>query len=93
MPLYQAEARWNAAHPLAETLEELEDSIQRSGGQLLQALQLDDALALTLETADELSLFRIIREAAEIGLQLQARAALSRGEAEALDAAHRARSR
>ena len=92
MPLYLSAARWDAARPLDQTLDALEDIIQRTGGQLLQSLQVDDGLSLTIETPDDLSLFRISREASELGLELSSRPALSRGEAEALDSAHRKRS-
>ncbi len=93
MPLYLTEARWDAAQPLADVLADLELVVQRSGGQLLQALQLDDGLSLTLETPDELSMFRVGREASALGLALRWRAALPRLEAEALDLAHRERTR
>lgn len=92
MPLYLSEARWDAAQPLEQVLGELEGMIQRSGGQLIQALQVDGGLSLTIETPDDLSLFRIAREAAALGLELSSRAALPRTEAEALDCAHRDRS-
>ncbi|MCY4617607.1 MAG: hypothetical protein OXD50_03490 [Chloroflexi bacterium] len=92
MPLYQSEARWDAAQPLAETLATFEELVQRTGGQLIQVLQVDGGLSLTIETPDDLSLFRIAREASDLGLELASRVALSRVEAEALDEAHRARS-
>ncbi len=91
MPLYLATARWDAAQPLADVLAALEGAVQRSGGQVIQILQVDGALSLTLETPDDLSLFRISREAAPLGLELSARPALPRFEAEALDRAHRDR--
>ena len=91
MPLYLSDAQWDAAQPLEDVLAELELSIQRTGGQLLQALQVDDGLSLSFETPDELSLFRVAREASALGLRLQSRVALSRTEAEALDRAHRLR--
>ena len=93
MPLYLSEAQWDAAQPLDRVLDELEGIVQRTGGQVLQILQVDDGLSLTIETPDDLSLFRIAREAADIGLQLTSRVALSRIEAEALDSAHRERTR
>ena len=91
MPLYLSDARWDAAQPLDKVLQELEGIAQRTGGQLLQVLQIDDGLSLTIETPDDLSLFRIAREAAELGLEMTSRVALSRTEAEALDSAHRER--
>lgn len=91
MPLYLADASWDAAQPLDKVLEELEGIVQRTGGQVLQVLQIDDGLSLTIETPNDLSLFRIAREAAGLGLQLTSRVALSRTEAEALDSAHRER--
>lgn len=91
MPLYLSEASWDRSAPLADTLSALELSVQRSGGQLLQALQVDGGLSLTLETPDDLSLYRISREASELGLELRTRVALARVEAESLDAAHRLR--
>ncbi len=91
MPLYLTDARWNAELPLSEALGALEEIVQRTGGQLLQVLQVDGSLSLTVETPDDLSLFRIGREASELGLELTSRVALSRTEAEALDEAHRAR--
>ena len=91
MPLYLSAASWDAAQPLGDVLEALEQIIQRTGGQMLQVLQVDDGLSLTIETPDDLSLFRINREASELGLNLSSRVALSRTEAEALDSAHRAR--
>ena len=91
MPLYLSEARWDAAQPLDRTLEALDGIVQRTGGQVLQVLQVDGGLSLTIETPDELSLFRIAREASALGLELSSRVALSRTEAEALDSAHRAR--
>ncbi len=91
MPLYLTEARWNAAEPLAETIDRFEELALRTGGQVLQVLQVDGGLSLTIETPDDLSLFRIVREASALGLELTSRAALSRVEAEALDRAHRER--
>ena len=91
MPLYLTEAAWDAEQPLADVLDSVERLIQLTGGQLVQALQTDAGLSLTIETPDDLSLFRIAREASALGLQLTSRVALSRTEAEALDAAHRAR--
>ena len=91
MPLYLTDARWDAELPLSEALGALEEIVQRTGGQLLQVLQVDGSLSLTVETPDDLSLFRIGREASELGLELTSRVALSRTEAEALDEAHRAR--
>lgn len=93
MPLYLAEASWDSSQPLERVLDELEGIVQRTGGQVLQILQVDDGLSLTIETPDDLSLFRIAREAADVGLQLTSRVALSRIEAEALDSAHRERTR
>ena len=93
MPLYLSEATWDAALPLHQVLESLEEIVQRTGGQVVQVLQVDGELSLTIETADDLSLFRIGREASELGLKLSSRVALSRTEAEALDSAHRERSR
>ena len=91
MPLYLSDARWDAAQPLDRVLDELEGIVQRTGGQVLQVLQVDGGLSLTIETPDDLSLFRIAREASALGLKLTSRVALSRTEAEALDKAHRAR--
>ena len=91
MPLYLTEAAWDAEQPLTDVLDGVERLIQLTGGQLVQALQTDAGLSLTIETPDDLSLFRIAREASALGLQLTSRVALSRTEAEALDAAHRAR--
>lgn len=93
MPLYLADASWDSSQPLERVLDELEGVVQRTGGQVLQILQVDNGLSLTLETPDDLSLFRIAREAADLGLQLTSRVALSRIEAEALDSAHRERTR
>ena len=93
MPLYLADASWDSSHPLERVLDELEGIVQRTGGQVLQILQVDNGLSLTIETPDDLSLFRIAREAADLGLQLTSRVALSRIEAEALDSAHRERTR
>ena len=93
MPLYLADASWDSSHPLERVLDELEGVVQRTGGQVLQILQVDNGLSLTIETPDDLSLFRIAREAADLGLQLTSRVALSRIEAEALDSAHRERTR
>jgi hypothetical protein len=93
MPLYLSEARWDATQPLEQVLNDLEGLVQRTGGQVLQVLQVEDSLSLTIETPDDLSLFRIGREAADLGLQLTSRVALSRTEAEALDSAHRERSK
>ncbi len=91
MPLYLCEARWDTLQPLAQTLATLESRVQLTGGQLVEALQVDDGLCLIIETPDDLSLFRVAREATELGLELRSRVALSRTEAEALDAAHRQR--
>ncbi len=91
MPLYLADASWDSSQPLERVLHELEGIVQRTGGQVLQILQVDNGLSLTIETPDDLSLFRIAREAADLGLQLTSRVALSRIEAEALDSAHRER--
>ena len=91
MPLYLSEARWDAAQPLAATLATFEDLVQRTGGQVIQVLQVDGGLSMTIETPDDLSLFRIAREASDLGLELASRVALSRVEAEALDEAYRAR--
>ena len=91
MPLYLSEARWDAVQPLDRMLGELDDIVQRTGGQVLQVLQVDGGLSLTIETPDDLSLFRIAREASALGLELTSRVALSRTEAEALDSAHRER--
>ena len=93
MPLYLSETRWDAAQPLARVLEELEGIVQRTGGQVQQVLQVDGGLSLTIETPDDLSLFRIAREASALGLELTSRVALSRTEAEALDSAHRERTK
>ncbi len=92
MPIYLSDARWDAAQPLDAALEALDGIVQRTGGQLRQVLQVDDGLSLTIETPDELSLFRIGREASALGLTLRSRPALPRAEAEALDRAHRERS-
>ena len=92
MPLYLSEAAWDAERPLDEALDRVEQLIQRAGGQLVQALQLDDALSLTIEVPDDLSLFRVTREASDLGVQIRSRPAMSRVEAEALDQAHRQRS-
>ena len=92
MTLYLSEARWDAAQPLTAVLDAFEGIVQRTGGQVLQTLQTEDGLSLTIETPDDLSLFRIAREASELGLELRSRVALSRTEAEALDSAHRERS-
>ncbi len=94
MPLYLCEADWNAALPLDQVLEELDELVQRSGGQVLQVLQVlqvDIGLSLTIEVPDEVSLFRVAREASALGLELSSRVALPRIEAEALDRAHRER--
>ena len=91
MPLYLCEAEWNAALPLEQMLDELDGLVQRTGGQVLQVLQVDSGLSLTIETPDELSLFRVAREATALGLELSSRVALPRIEAEALDRAHRER--
>ncbi len=91
MPLYLCEAQWDAEMPLDQALDELDGLVQRTGGQVLQALQVDHGLSLTIETPDDVSLFRVAREARALGLVLSARTALSRAEAEALDRAHRAR--
>lgn len=90
--MYLTEARWDAVTPLSQVLESLDAIVQRTGGQVVQVLQLEDGLSLTIETPDDLSLFRIGREASELGLELTSRVALSRIEAEALDGAHRERS-
>ncbi len=92
MPLYLSEAAWDAQRPLDEALDGVEQLIQRTGGQLVQAMQLEDALSLTIEVPDDLSLFRVMREASALGLQIRSRPALPRVEAEALDQAHRQRS-
>ncbi|MCY3557913.1 MAG: hypothetical protein OXH13_04630 [Chloroflexi bacterium] len=91
MPLYLCDADWNAALPLKQVLDELDGLVQRTGGQVLQVLQVDNRLSLTIETPDELSLFRVVREASALGLALSSRVALPRVEAEALDRAHRER--
>ncbi len=91
MPLYLADASWDSSQPLERVLHELEGIVHSTGGQVLQILQVDNGLSLTIETPDDLSLFRIAREAADLGLQLTSRVALSRIEAEALDSAHRER--
>lgn len=93
MPLYLSESDWDAEQPLGEVLEALDAIVQRTGGQVIQVLQVDGGLSLTLETPDDLSLFRIGHEASKLGLRLTSRVALSRSEAEALDSAHRARSK
>ncbi len=92
MPIYLANADWDMAQPLDGVLMALDGIVQRTGGQMLQVLQLDEGLSLTLETPDDLSLFRIGREASALGLTLRSRVALPRAEAEALDRAHRERS-
>ena len=95
MPIYLSEARWDAAQPLGEVLATLDDIVQRTGGQVNQVLQVDGgsglAFSLTVEVPDDLSLFRITREASQLGLEMTSRVALSRDEAEALDSAHRDR--
>lgn len=91
MPLYLSQARWDAGSPLEKVLTEFEGIVQRTGGQVLQVLQVDGDLSFTIETPDDLSLFRIGREASALGLELSSRVALSRTEAEALDNAHRDR--
>ncbi|MDE2746759.1 MAG: hypothetical protein OXI41_12350 [Chloroflexota bacterium] len=91
MPLYLSQACWDASRPLEHVLTEFDGIVQRTGGQVLQVLQVDGDLSLTIETPDDLSLFRIGREASMLGLQLTSRVALSRTEAEALDNAHRER--
>ena len=91
MPLYLGEAAWDGAAPLGAALSSLEELIQRTGGQVLQVLQLDEGLSVTMEAPDEVSVFRAAREAEALGLRLRWRPALSRIEAEALDRAHRAR--
>ncbi len=94
MALWLAHGEWDGARGLDEALHALETSIQRTGGQLVQALQLDGAeLALTVEAPDDLSWFRVVHEAESIGIRLRARPALTRLEAEALDRAHRLRSK
>lgn len=93
MPLYLSEARWDAAQPLERVLAELEGIVQRTGGQVLQVLQVDGDLSLTIEAPDDLSLFRIGREVSALGIELTSRVALSRTEAEALDSAHRERNK
>lgn len=93
MPLYLSDASWDSSQPLDRVLDELEGIVQRTGGQVKQILQVEDGLSLTIETPDDLSLFRIAREAADLGLRLTSRVALSRTEAEALDGAHRERSK
>ena len=93
MALWLAHGDWDGARELGDTLAALEGSIQRTGGQLVQTLILDSGeLALTVEAPDDLSWFRIVREAGELGIRLRARPALTRFEAEALDRAHRLRS-
>ena len=91
MPLYLSETQWDADRPLRDVLAELEQLVERTGGQVTQVLQLDDRLSITFETPDDLSMFRIAREATDLGLQITTRVALSRQEAEALDRAHRER--
>ena len=94
MPLYLVAATLDQSldPPLAARLAALETSIRRSGGQLLQTLSLGGGeLSMTVEAADELSWFRVVAEAADLGLQLRGRVVLTRDEAEALDAAHRLR--
>lgn len=93
MPLYLSQARWDVGSPLDQVLTEFEGIVQRTGGQVLQVLQVDGDLSFTIETPDDLSLFRIGREASALGLELSSRVALSRTEAEALDNAHRDRNR
>ena len=96
MPLYLAAAR-RIDQPadraaLADTLAALERSAQLTGGRLVEALLLDaDELALIIETPDAPSLARIQLEAQDQGVQIHARPALPRNEAEALDRAHRQR--
>ena len=93
MALWLAHGDWDRARELGAVLDALEGSIQRTGGQLVQTLMLDGSeLALTVEAPDDLSWFRIVREAESIGIRLRARPALTRLEAEALDRAHRLRS-
>ena len=93
MALWLAHGDWDGARELGAVLDVLEGSIQRTGGQLVQTLMLDGReLALTVEAPDDLSWFRIVREAESIGILLRARPALTRVEAEALDRAHRLRS-
>ena len=93
MALWLAHGDWDGARELGAALDALEGSIQRTGGQLVQTLMLDGSeVALTVEAPDDLSWFRIVREAESIGIRLRARPALTRGEAEALDRAHRLRS-
>jgi len=91
MPMYLTDASWDTARPLSQVLESLDAIVQRTGGQVVQVLQLENGLSLTIETPDDLSLFRIGREASELGLELTSRVALSRFEAEALDGTHRER--
>ncbi len=91
MPMYLTDASWDTARPLSQVLESLDAIVQRTGGQVVQVLQLESGLSLTIETPDDLSLFRIGREASELGLEMTSRVALSRFEAEALDGAHRER--
>ena len=93
MPLYLSEASWDTEQPLEQVLGELEGIVQRTGGQVLQVLQVDGDLSLTIETPDDLSLFRIGREVSALGIELSSRVALSRTEAEALDSAHRERNK
>ena len=91
MPLYLSETQWDADRPLSDVLAELEQLVERTGGQVTQVLQLDDRLSIVFETPDDLSMFRIAREATRLGLLITTRVALSRQEAEALDGAHRER--
>ena len=96
MPLYLATAHWlhqpADRASVADSLAALEQSARLTGGRLVDALLLDaDELALILETPDAPSLTRIQLEAQDRGLQIRARPALPRNEAEALDRAHRQR--
>ena len=96
MPLYLAAASRidppADRAPLADTLTALEHSARMTGGRLVEALLLGaDELALIIETPDAPSLARIQLEAQDLGIQIRARPALPRNEAEALDRAHRQR--
>ena len=96
MPLYLATAHSSdgafARLGLAASIAAIEQSARMTGGRLIEALLLDaDELALIIETPDSPSLARIQLEAQDLHIQIRARPALPRIEAEALDRAHRER--
>ncbi len=96
MPLYLASGHWSeqarAGPALAERIAAIEQSARLTGGRLIEALLIDGAeLALIIETPDPASLARIQLEAQDLGIQIRARPALPRIEAEALDRAQRER--